>query len=192
MAQPKWKSKTKRDLIIEVWEHLDCESVGAKEIRRISDVVRKRFGEGAVESPASIARLLADEGAELRHAEVLSLDVQVREFDQYGAVFKNVLKFADFEQAAATLKRLENLRKHFKRKGDIDGLRLVRETAQKGKERALMISRNAAVDQKKRDEKAEIAEWFAVWQRQPEIFADWVELRQRSKDFRKKFTEPSV
>jgi hypothetical protein len=192
MAQPKWKSKTKRDLIIEVWEHLDCESVGAKEIRRISDVVRKIFGEGAVESPASIARLLADEGAELRHAEVLSLDVQVREFDQYGAVFKNVLKFADFEQAAATLKRLENLRKHFKRKGDIDGLRLVRETAQKGKERALMISRNAAVDQKKRDEKAEIAEWFAVWQRQPEIFADWVELRQRSKEFRKKFTEPAV
>ena len=192
MTQPKWKSKTKRDLIIEVWEHLDCESVGAKEIRRISDVVRKRFGEGAVESPASIARLLADEGAELRHAEVLSLDAQVREFDQYGAVFKNVLKFADFEQAAATLKRLENLRKHFKRQGDIDGLRLVRETAQKGKERALMISRNAAVDQKKRDEKAEIAEWFAVWQRQPEIFADWVELRQRSKEFRKKFTEPAV
>ncbi|MDX6713369.1 MAG: hypothetical protein QOH96_4385, partial [Blastocatellia bacterium] len=63
----------------------------------------------------------------------------------------------------------------------------VREKVQKGRERALMIARNPAVEERKRQEKAEIAEWFSVWLRQPEIFENWVELRQRSKDFQGKF-----
>lgn len=190
MAHREWKAKTKRDLIVEVWEALDCESVGAKELEKIAQVVNEKYGEGAVESPASMARLLADEGAELRHAEVLELDVQLREFDRYHSMFRNVLKFSDFREAAASIKRLDNLRKQFHRKGDSDGLRLVRETAQKGKQRALMISRNPAVEDRKRAEKAEIAEWFTVWLRQPEIFEDWVDLRQRSKEFKKHFGEP--
>lgn len=35
-----WNSRTKIDLIIEVWEKLDCESVGAREIEAIETVVR--------------------------------------------------------------------------------------------------------------------------------------------------------
>ncbi len=62
-----YKSRTKTDLIIEVWEALDCESVGAKEIIAIEEAVREQFGQNAVESPMILARLLADEGAELRH-----------------------------------------------------------------------------------------------------------------------------
>ncbi|MBA3715634.1 MAG: hypothetical protein H0W76_24795, partial [Pyrinomonadaceae bacterium] len=97
MKQGEWKARTKRDLMIEVWEHLDCESVGAKELETIAAVVREQFGDGAIESPASVARLLADEGAELRHAEVLELDVRWRSNDPYEAMFRNVLKFSDFE-----------------------------------------------------------------------------------------------
>ena len=63
------KSRTKNDLMIEVWETLDCENVGAKEIIAIEKAVRERFGEAAVDSPMVIARLLADEGAELRSEE---------------------------------------------------------------------------------------------------------------------------
>jgi ATP phosphoribosyltransferase regulatory subunit HisZ len=186
-----WRAKTKRDLIIEVWESLDCESVGAKELEKIARVVEERYGEGAVDLPASLARLLADEGAELRHAEILELDVQTRAFDPYQAMFRNVLKFADFKQALASIQRLENLRKQFGRKRDAEGLRLVREMAEKGRHRALMISRNSSVDRQKRLEKAEIAEWFSVWLRQPEIFQDWVELRQRSPEFKKRFKDAS-
>jgi hypothetical protein len=134
-----------------------------------------------------VARLLAEEGAELRHAEVLELDARWRGVDPYEAMFKNVLKFSDFAQAAASLRRLENLRRQFTRKRDQAGLRRVRETALKGKQRAQMIARNTAVDERKRAEKAEIAEWFALWLQQPEIFDDWLELRQRSADFRARF-----
>jgi hypothetical protein len=189
MKEREWKSRTKRDLMIEVWEHLDCESVGAQELEEIERVVRERFGEGALDSPASVARLLADEGAELRHAEVLELDARRRAADPYEAMFRNVLKFSDFNQAASSLRRLENLRRQFARKKDQDGLRRVHETALKGKQRAQMIAGNKAVDERKRAEKAEIANWFTVWLQQPEIFEDWLDLRRRSKDYLRQFGE---
>ncbi len=175
--------------MIEVWERLDCESVGARELEAVVEVVRERFGEGAVESPASLARLLADEGAELRHAEVLEMDARWRTADPYEAMFRNVLKFSTFDEAAASLKRLDNLRREFKRRNDKDGLRRVTETVLKGRQRAQMIARNQAVNERKRAEKTEIAEWFAVWLRQPEIFEDWLVLRRRAPDFRERFGE---
>jgi hypothetical protein len=184
-----WKARTKRDLMIEVWEHLDCETVGAQELERIMEAVRERFDGGALDSPAAIARLLADEGAELRPAEVLELDARWRTADPYEAVFRNVLRFSDFAQAASSIRRLEGLRRQFAAKKDAEGLRRVRETALKGKRRAQMIARNAAVDARKRAEKEEIANWFTVWLQTPEIFDDWVELRRRSAEFRERFGE---
>jgi hypothetical protein len=184
-----WKSRTKTDLIIEVWEALDCESVGAQEIAAIEEAVRGQFGEGAVESPMILARLLADEGAELRHAEIMELDVERRTESPYDAMFRNVLRFSDFKQAVVSIRNLENLRKKFLREGDKEGLRLVRETALRGKNRAQMISKNEKVEPRKRDEKAEIAEWFTIWLQNPDIFENWVELRQNSKDFRDKFKQ---
>jgi hypothetical protein len=189
MAQKEWQARTKRELMIEVWEHLDCESVGAKELEAVREAVRERFGEGAVESPTRVARLLADEGAELRHAEVLEMDARWRTQDPYDAVFRNVLKFSTFEEAAASIRRLDNLRKQFRRKGDKAGLRRVQETVLKGKQRAQMIARNQSVSERKRAEKAEMAEWFTVWLNQPEIFEDWLALRLTSKDFRARFLE---
>ena len=185
--ETKWTARTKRDLVIEVWEHLDCESVGATELEAIRAAVEARFGKGAVESPARIARLLADEGAELRHAEVLELDATWRGDDPYEAAFRNVLKFSDFAQAAASLKRLDNLRREFARRKDAEGARRVRETVLKGKQRAEMIARNTKVDERKRAEKSEIARWFTVWLQTPEIFDDWLELRRRSAEFRAQF-----
>ncbi len=189
MAKSEWKARTKHDLMIEVWEHLDCETVGASELEAIAEAIKGRFGEGAEESPAIVARLLADEGAELRHAEVLEADARWRSADPYEAMFRNVLKFLTFDEAAASIKRLDNLRRQFGRKKDKEGLRRVRETVLKGKQRAQMIARNPAVNERKRAEKEEIAEWFTVWLRQPEIFDDWLHLRQRAKDFRARFPD---
>lgn len=173
--------------MIEVWEALDCETVGAKELISIDEEVRKRFGEGAIESPVAIARLLADEGAELRHAEILDLNVKWLTRDSYDAIFRNVLRFADFKQAENTLKTLESLRKKFLNENDKKGLLRVIETAKKGKRRAEMISRNQKVDEKKRAEKAEIAEWFTIWLKQPDLFQNWLQVRKRSKDFKEQF-----
>jgi hypothetical protein len=189
MVKKEWQARTKRELMIEVWEHLDCESVGARELEAVREAVRERFGEGAVESPARVARVLADEGAELRHAEVLELDARWRTQDPYEAAFRNVLKFSTFEEAAQSIRRLDNLRKQFRRKGDREGLRRVQETVLKGKQRAQMIARNQSVNERKRAEKTEMAEWFTVWLNQPDIFEDWLVLRLTSKEFRARFLE---
>lgn len=184
-----WKSRTKHELIIEVWEYLDCESVGAAELERINVEVRQRFGEGALESPARVARLLADEGAELRHAEVLELDTLYRTRDPYEAMFRNVLKFSNLSQAALSIKNLENIRREFARKKDKEGLRRVHQMGLKGKQRAELIAQGVDADDKRRSLSAEIGEWFAVWLRQPEIFDEWLELRKRSTAFRQQFME---
>jgi hypothetical protein len=187
MMGRKWKARTKRDLMIEVWEHLDCESVGARELEEIMNAVRERFNGGAIESPAAIARLLADEGAELRHAEVLEADARWRTVDPYEPMLRNVLRFSDFDQAANSIRRLENLRKQLTRKKDEEGLRRVRETALRGKQRAQMIAANKSVAGSKRAEKEEIAQWFTIWLQTPEMFDDWVALRRNSKEFKKRF-----
>ncbi len=184
-----WNSRTKNDLIIEVWEKLDCESIGAKEIEAIETVVRDIYGFSAVESPMIIARLLADEGAELRHAEIMELDVARRIESPYDAMFRNILKFADFKQTIESIRQLENIRRKFVSENDREGLRQMREIAIKGKSRAQMIAKNGKVAPEKRAEKQEIAEWFTIWLQSPEVFEHWITLRQNSSDYKTRFGE---
>jgi len=185
-----WNSRTKIDLIIEVWEKLDCESVGAKEIEAVETVVREHLGEGASELPMKLARILADEGAELRHAEILELDARRRLESPYDAMFRNILKFTDFKQTLESIRRLENIRRKFALEKDKTALRAVREIALKGKRRAQMIAKNEKVAPRKRAEKEEIAEWFTIWMQSPEIFEQWIIMRRNSPDFAKRFGEP--
>src|SRR5688572_9124508 len=104
-------SRNKQDLIIEVWEKLDCESVGAEEILAIDTVVRDRFGEAAVDSPMVTARLLADEGAELRHPEIMELYVMRAEDRPYDAALRNLINTTDLDALFSSIRRVENLRK---------------------------------------------------------------------------------
>src|ERR1700755_3324433 len=99
MEKIPWKSRAKDDLIIEVWEHLDCESVGAREILAIEQAVHERFGDGAVDNPMIVARLLADEGAELRHPEIMELYVKYQESNPYDAMLRGLIKIANFRHA---------------------------------------------------------------------------------------------
>ena len=184
-----WQARTKTDLIVEVWEKLDCESVGKTEIEAIETVLGEKFGASAVASPMITARLLADEGAELRHAEIMELDVQRRTESPYDAMFRHILKFSDFTETLASLRRLENLRRKFLAENDREGLRLMREIAVKGKSRAQMISKNPKVAPEKRAEKAEIAEWFTIWLQNPEVFENWITLRRNSNDFKSRFVK---
>ncbi|HRA39690.1 MAG TPA: hypothetical protein PK108_03955, partial [Pyrinomonadaceae bacterium] len=86
-----WHARTKNELIIEVWEKLDCENVGSTEIEAIEIAVAAEYGQAAVDSPMIIARLLADEGAELRHAEIMRLYVERASNRPYDAAFRNLL-----------------------------------------------------------------------------------------------------
>ena len=187
-----YDAKTKIDLIIEVWERLDCESVGAKEIIAIEEAVRERFGPAAVESPMVIARLLADEGAELRHSEIMDLYVERSSDRPYDAAFRNILKLSDLRSAAASIKRIEALRLNYAASGDREGLRLLRELVIAGKNESAALSMNAKSAPPDRRMRSEISEWLAVWLNTPEIFDQWLSLRKRSAEFKNTFGEEKL
>jgi hypothetical protein len=186
-----WQSRTKTDLMIEVWEKLDCENVGAMEIEAIEIAVEEHFGKGAVDSPMIIARLLADEGAELRHSEIMELFVKRHAKSPYDAMFYNILKMADLAQTAGTIRNLENLRKKLHSENDKEGLRLLKEISIRGKTRAQEMAVDPRLAEAARAENAEIAAWLTLWLQSPELFENWVALRQNSADFKEKFGAPA-
>jgi hypothetical protein len=182
-------ARNKTDLIIEVWEKLDCESVGAEELLAIEQAVIGQFGNTAVDSPMVMARLLADEGAVLRHSEIMTLFVERYSDRPYEPAFRNVLNIADFDAALASIKRLENMRRKFSAEGDTEGLRLIREKGQQGRNEALELAENEKLDALDRLRNAEIAEWLTLWMQSPEMFEAWVVLRRASADFKNKFSD---
>ena len=183
MEKTAWKSRAKNDLIIEVWEYLDCESIGAKELLAIEQAVRERFGDGAVDNPMIIARLLADEGAELRHPEIMELFVKYDQNDPYDAMLRGVLKTETLKQTLATIKVLDNFRRKFLTDNDKKGLHRVRELGLRAKAEA------AAKATTENPTQREIAAWFALWLETPELFENWVAVRQKSPEFIRKFSE---
>ena len=110
MSKSKWNSRTRDELIIEVWEALDCESVGARELEQIQQALRQKFGEGALESPASIARTVADEGAILRHPEVFECDLRWRGKHLAQTSLPGDLSFASLLSAMESFAKLEEKR----------------------------------------------------------------------------------
>jgi hypothetical protein len=187
MKANKRSGHTKRDLIIEVWEALDCESVGAPELEQIQNAVRDRFGDGAVDSPASIARMLADEGAQLRHPEVLDCDTKWRERDLADLVLPDELNFSGLREAEESITKLDVVRKKLEQDGERRKLQGLRELAISIKQETEALARSRIVAEKERLVAKEILQWLIVWLQDPNIFEDWLGLRQRSPEFSQKF-----
>lgn len=183
MKANRWRARTKHDLIIEVWEALDCESVGTSELKQIQKVIRREFDAGGMDSPASIARTLADEGAVLRHPEVLNLDTEWRERELSALIPPDELNFSGLAEASASIRKLDTLRRKFERNSEQQQLSRLREMTLKFKQDALGMARSKTVERQKRLEAREIAQWLTVWLQSPDIFQDWLSLRQRSPEF---------
>ncbi len=169
--------------MIEVWEALDCESVGARELKQVQKVIGQKFGAGSVDSPASIARTLADEGAVLRHPEVLELDTEWRERELSTLISPDELNFSGLAQASVSIKKLDTLRRKFEQNSEQLQLVRLREMTLKFKQDALGMARSKTVERQQRLEAREIAQWLTVWLQSPDIFEDWLSLRQRSTEF---------
>ena len=188
------KQPTKHELITAVWDDLGRIMVGASELRTIQRSMREQLGEGAVESPAAIARVLADEGAELRHPEVIEFDAQWRQRQINKEVKRlgGLAAFASgkplrFQQAEAFILKLEALRNEIEPAGNKADLRSAQKIAVDARRLAHSMARDLTLSPTIRNEQAEIAEWIAVWIQTPNLFGEWLELRRRSADFRKIF-----
>jgi hypothetical protein len=173
--------------MIEVWEKLDCESVGAAEIEAIEAVVREQFGDQAVDPPMKLARALADEGAILRHSEIMGLYLACASERPYDAAFRNILDLSSLGSAVTSIRSLESLRQKYKAEGDREGLRLVREAGLSAKQQAEETAARRNIEQMSQAVAREVAEWFRVWLQTPDMFASWIDLRMDSPGFKKQF-----
>ena len=176
---------TKQEFIVEAWEALDCESVGVKELEDIQRAVREKFG--LEESPAAIARMLADEGAVLRHPEVLECDAQWREEDSQEPDTIRALRTTALAGAANTMKNLQGLRGTLTQASNQSELHRLMESVRQIRQDQLLVAQSKVIDEKARMEACELAEWLGVWLGSPHLFNDWLELRLNSPGFRRQF-----
>ncbi len=197
MNAKSWRARTRRDLIIEVWEALDCESVGARELEQIQHALGEKFGAGALESPAAIARVVADEGAALRHPEVFEFDVKWRRQQLEKTSFGDELDFSNLSSAFASVVKLEERRLEFRsevgdQKSEVRSQNVpqaLRAAVAAARADCLLRARSKILDSQPREQAREIAEWLRVWLQAPELFSDWLDLRRRAPEYRAKFTE---
>lgn len=180
-----WQSRTKRDLIIEVWEELDCESVGARELEQIQQALHETLGDGAVESPAAIARVVADEGAALRHPEVFDCDLKWRAGK--ATALGHHLDFSSLKSALESFGEVEIHRRELEQANDHAGLQHLSEMIAAARQDSMLLARSKILAEPERAEATEASEWLRVWLVAPELFCDWLELRMRSGEFRRKF-----
>jgi hypothetical protein len=181
-----------REFIVKLWLERGRPPIDAQFLEAVQSELAQ-FGSDAM-SPASLARLLADEGAELRHPEIIEFDVHWREslvksrMDKFAAV-EQLSSGArlNIEEAGVLIGKMEKLRQEFERDDDDTRLDELRTLAADARQRADAIGKNRRLDGKVRLEQSEIAEWLKVWLQTPTLFENWLELRQRSEEFREKF-----
>jgi hypothetical protein len=192
-ARQSLAAQTAREAIVQLWLELGRPPVDAQFLEAVQRKVVEGHRDDAM-SPASVARLLADEGAELRHPEIIESDVRWREslvnsrMDKFTAV-EPLLSGArlNIQDAGALISKMEKLRQEFERDDDDTRLDELRTLAADARHRAEALGKNRKLNEAVRCEQSEIAEWLKVWLQTPLLFENWLELRRRSEEFRRRF-----
>ena len=172
---------TKKDLILTVARELSKGRFTPAEIEQIRRQLIAQLGERGKTSADYIVSVLEEAG--LRVVLSTRSDTQ----GKYEEEFADLLHFSTLEDAEMSLVRFDELLRKFQGAGESAAAERVREVARLGRRRAEMIARNQKVDERKRAEKLEIAQWFAIWLETPGAFFDWLEVRRQSPDFQKRF-----
>src|SRR5687768_7249123 len=163
---------TKYQIIVDVWERMEREVVGAPELELIQQALAVRFG--TFVSRASIARTLADHGARLGHPDVLAADLEWR---QRTSLFTpEDLTFGNLDAATALIEKLEGLRENFSE--DKPMLEHLRQSVQQIKNELDVLAASDRVGQNVLAR--EVGQWLTIWLQNPQIFPEWLALRRNT------------
>ena len=100
---------------------------------------------------------------------------------------KGLLQLRDLDCALTSLQKVDALYRQYREASDRVGTSLARELVAKSEQRAINMAANGRLGPVKRCEKQEIARWFKVWLEVPDLFFDWLDMRQKSREFRRNF-----
>ena len=183
----------RREFIHSAWQGLGRPVVGKNELRRMQKLLTAQFG-SAHESPAALARILADAGAELRHPEVIETDARWRaaRIESASKKFRDLESLTaggrpSLQQVEALIRKLEELRLAFERDADREALAVLTSVAADIRRVAEVFASDGTKKEPERLEQVEIAEWLKVWLQTPKLFTNWIELRKRSDEYRQSF-----
>ena len=176
-------TSTKKALILTVARELAIPRFTPAEIEQIRRRLIAQLGERGKTSADYIVSVLEEAG--MRVAMSTHSDTQ----GKYEEEFDDLLHFSTLEEAEMCLVRLDELLRKFQQQKERAAVERVRGVARMGRRRAEMIARNRKVDEKKRAQKQEVAQWFAVWLETPDAFFDWLEVRKQSTSFQSKFLD---
>jgi acyl-CoA thioesterase len=170
-----WNAK--EQLILDVWAEMDNESAGAAELELIQERLLEKSNTQVRESPASIARTLADSGVRLRHPEILEAELRWRESRDMALFAPEELNFTTLETAVAWVEKLSALEPRPE----------LRSLVLQVKTELGLVATSKQVPVREKQIATEIAEWLTVWLQNPPIFSDWLILRRQSPEFRERF-----
>ncbi|HTP69915.1 MAG TPA: hypothetical protein VMJ35_13490 [Dongiaceae bacterium] len=173
--------QTKKAKILEAARELGIQRWSSAEIDQLRRKLIADHGEEGKSSNDYIADVLKSTGWKVQISEREDAE------EQFEEEFEDILHFRTLGDAEVSLTRLDELLRRFRAHGEPAAVERVMEIARLGKRRAEMISHNRKVEEKKRAEKREIAEWFRIWLETPDAFFDWLEVRKASPEFRDKF-----
>jgi hypothetical protein len=179
------------ETIVAAWRALERPWAGGDELI----LIQQKLADESI-SPAAIARVLAREGVELRHPEVINCDARWRE----AQLEREMSKFArldplpdtaqlNLKEAGAAIAQLERLRSEFAIAGDETGLDEIKTLAIDSRQTATSHANDSSLAKEAREVQAEIAEWLRVWLETPNLSEQWLELRKASSTFRAKFPD---
>ena len=175
--------KNKKDMILETAREIGAQKWSVAEIDQLRRRLLAEHGEAGKTGNEYIAEVLKDAGWKIQITEREEAE------DRFEEEFEDILHFKTLQDAEVSLTRLDELARRFRAHGEKAAVERVLEVARLGKRRAEMISHNRKVEEKKRKEKREIAEWFRIWLEMPDSFFNWLDVRKASAEFRANFGE---
>src|SRR5215469_8744997 len=175
--------KHKKEMILEAADEIGVQNWSVAEIDQLRRKLLADHGEAGKTTNEYIVDVLKGAGWKIQLTEREEAE------DRFEEEFEDILHFKSLQDAEVSLTRLDELARRFRMHGEKAAVERVLEIARLGKRRAEMISHNRKVEEKKRREKREIAEWFRIWLETPDAFFEWLDVRKASPEFRATFGE---
>ena len=178
------KRKDKRALVLDIYDREAMGDVTAREIAIINQALIAEYGEGGAMDPGEIARILVNEDLPVRFEQIFRM-ATLRE--RYENLLATLPGWTTLPLAEQSIRELDLHYRHFTQRGDKTGVRYARQFALESKTEVA----NAAADQRNdahhRLEQAEIVQWLTVWLQTPDLFAQWLEIRHTTTEYRQRF-----
>ena len=182
--EKKMKRKSKREMVLDIYDREAMGEVTAREIAIINKALVEEYGAGGAMEPGEIARVLVDEELPIRFEQIFRM---AGPREKYESLFNYLPRLETLAQAEASIREIDALYRKFQRLGDKTGISYARHTALIGKHEA---ERNAQKNGNPGPEEClEIAQWFTVWLQTPDLFEQWLQIRQATQDYRSRFTK---